>query len=153
MPRAKKGTQPPGAANAQTYGMAGAQMEAQAEMPLPQAPGPGDTPSGTAAPAPPPPPAAQSAAPVDPITQAIGPAAAISQLPTGLGAPSQRPDENVTMGVPGTAYGTAGQMVAAKGRDSTVDALEQLALVTGQKKFAELAARARAQHEGRPTRG
>lgn len=111
--------QPPSAAPNQPYGEAGAQLASQAAIPLPRAPGPSSspTPSGAAAGGP----AAQ--APGGAPTQAAPMAPPGSLGP--LNAPSMRPNEPLTAGLPsGPGPGPEALGITAPTGDPTVSLLQ-----------------------------
>jgi hypothetical protein len=140
MPRRSKNQQAPAAAPGQPYGEAGDQIQAQNVIPLPQQTAP--TPGGQ--------PGSEEQAPVaggNPLEAAV--AAAMGTPPPGgsLTAPSVRPNEPVTNGLPiGEGAGQEALNPQSPARRSTAaDTFLMLAEITGNSRYRELAMMARRQ--------
>lgn len=122
MPRRRQ-YQPPKAANDQAYGLRGDQMSAQAAMPLPQTNQP------------------QPASPSPTATQDL--MAQATQFDPGitrLFAPSEKPLEPVTAGLPvGPGPGVEALSMQQDERQKTAEMLLSIAMDTGNNSLADLA--------------
>lgn len=138
MPRKRK-TLPPQAENAQAYGEAGAQLEAQRAIPLPADPGvptPSPVPQGRAAPPP-------IVGPDGPHPSVLEAAMAGPTPDVTLRSATLRPDEPVTAGLdvgPGPGRASNPLLKAPAPRRATTLAL--IAEATGDPTVAALAAQA-----------
>ena len=135
MPRDRKG-QAPRVPNDQAYGMRNELMEAQKQMPLPDASG-----AGTNA-APPAPPAAEVNGQAA-FEEMLAKVRQMQRLSPGetLRAPTQRPREPLTAGLP-TGPGAGPVRPPTTPRAQAAELLSRLAMQTGDPKYARLARRA-----------
>lgn len=139
MPRKSRTQQSPQAAPGQAYGEATDQIQAQNVLPLPRVAPPQAVQSNSG-------PVTAPAAPVDPLAAAI--AAAQGALPPegGLGAPTARPNEPITAGLPvgpGPGPEVMGPSKALAG--TVADTFAMMADLTGDKRFMALARQAQEQ--------